>query len=126
VTDEAVSPIPAVTGDMTVRKLVGWIVAEVNLRPILVSHWRAALTATNGAPSCIIADLDDVGQTASSVAVLRNGWCGDVPLIVLGRRFDLMQVATTFEAIEALRKPLNVGKLMAALRETTGETVNFA
>jgi hypothetical protein len=67
---------------------------------------------TSGPPACIIADLDDVGENASGVAVVRKGWGGTVPLLVLGRQPDIAERAAQLGAVAGVRKPLNFGDLM--------------
>jgi FixJ family two-component response regulator len=105
-----------VIGDDTQRQLVGWIVAEMDLPARLVPSWRAALVSTVGAPSCIIADLDDAGDNAADVAVLRKSWGGTVPLVVLSRQLDIDERAAHLGAVAGLRKPLNVGALMGTVQ----------
>jgi DNA-binding response OmpR family regulator len=95
----------------------------MDLRSILVPNWRITLTATTGAPSYIVADLDETGDNSAGVAVLRKSWGGTVPLIVLSRQPDVGERATRLDAVAGLRKPLNVGALMAAVREIN-ETVD--
>jgi hypothetical protein len=42
-----------------------------------------------------------------------------VPLIVLSQRPAVEEIAGASGAVEALRKPINVGKLMAVVRKIT-------
>jgi DNA-binding NtrC family response regulator len=115
-TDLKENTVLVVIGDETQRQLVGWIVAEMNLSARLVPSWRAALVSTIGAPSCIIVDLDDTGENTGGAAVLRKGWGGTVPLIVLSRQPDVDERAAHLGAVAGLRKPLNVGALMGTVQ----------
>jgi hypothetical protein len=118
VTDVKDTTVLVVIGDETQRQLVGWIVAEMNLPARLVPNWRAALVSTTGAPSCIIADLDDAGDNTAGAAVLSKSWGGTVPLIVLSRQPDIAERATRVGAVAGLRKPLNVGALMGIVERS--------
>jgi FixJ family two-component response regulator len=122
VTDAKDNAVLVVIGDDTQRQLVGWIVAEMNLSARLVASWRTALVATSGAPSCIIADLDDVSDTAAGIAVLRKSWGGTVPIVVLSRHPDVADQAPRLGAVAGLRKPLNVGALMSAVQRLVSQT----
>jgi hypothetical protein len=99
-----------------VRRFVGWIPAELDLPAQLVVSWHAALVPTIDAPSCIIADLNDEGDNAAGVAVLRKSWDGTVPLFVLSRQPDVAGRAAQLGAVASLRKWLNVGALMATVQ----------
>jgi hypothetical protein len=110
-----------VVGDATLRQLVGWIVAEMDLAARLVPTWRTALVSTTGAPSCIIADLDHVGDNSAGVAVLRKSWGGAVPLIVLSRQPDVVDKASRLGTVAGLRKPLNVGALMGTVQRLVSQ-----
>jgi hypothetical protein len=122
VTDSKDNAVLVVIGDDTQRQLVGWIVAELNLFACLVPSWRVALVSTIGAPSCIIADLDDAGENSAGAAVLRKSWGGIVPLIVLSRRPDIADRAAMVGAVAGLRKPLNVGALMGTVQHLVSQT----
>jgi DNA-binding response OmpR family regulator len=70
----------------------------------------------SGRPSLAICDIDDLHDTAMGmVALVSRGWGEPVPLIVLSRRPDVEEIAGAFGAVEGLRKPLNVGRLMTAI-----------
>jgi hypothetical protein len=67
----------------------------------------------SGAP---IVDVDDVGpNTAGVVALLRSGWGEAVPFIGLSSRADVGVIATSFDAVAVLRKPLNAGLLLTTV-----------
>jgi hypothetical protein len=110
--DDTGQPILVVIGDETARRLVGWILAELDIPAQLVVSWRDALVTTNGPPACIIAVLEDVGENVGGVAVLRKGWGGTVPFVVLSQQPDVDERATPLGTVAGLRKPLNVGDLM--------------
>jgi DNA-binding NtrC family response regulator len=124
VTDFKDTTVLVVIGDETQRQLLGWIVAEMNLPARLVPNWRAALVTTIGAPSCIIADLDDAGDNIAGAAVLRKSWGGTVPLIVLSRQPDVADKASRIGAIAGLRKPLNVGTLMGTVQRLVSRLID--
>jgi FixJ family two-component response regulator len=109
-------PILVVIGDETVRRIVGWILAELDLPAQLVESWQAALVSTNGAPACIVADLDDVADNAGGVNVLRKAWAGAVPLLVLSRNADVCERAVQLGAVAGVRKPFNAGDLLGTLQ----------
>jgi DNA-binding NtrC family response regulator len=123
VTDLKDQTVLVVIGDETQRRLVGWIVAEMNLPASLVPNWRAALVSTIGAPSCIIADLDDAGDNTAGAAVLRKSWGGTVPLIVLGRQPDVDERAAQLGAVAGLRKPINGSTLMGIVERSVAWSV---
>jgi hypothetical protein len=55
----ALPPVLVVIGDATIRRVVGWIVEEMDLFATLTASWRQAVVSTVGRPGCIVADLDD-------------------------------------------------------------------
>jgi FixJ family two-component response regulator len=117
VLDDSTQPILVVIEDETVRRRVCWVLAEWDVRTQLVSSWRVAFVTTNGAPACIIADLDDGGENAGGVAVLRKGWGGTVPLIVLSQHADVDERAAHLGAVAGLRKPLNGAALLGTVQQ---------
>jgi FixJ family two-component response regulator len=123
VTDPKDNTVLVVIGDETQRQLVGWIMAEMTLPARLVPDWRVALVSTTGPPSCIVADLDDVGDNATGVAVLRKSWGGAVPLIVLSRQPDVAEQSSRLGAVAGLRKPINVGTLMSVVERSVTRPV---
>jgi FixJ family two-component response regulator len=118
VTDGTGQPILVVIGDESIRRLVGWILAELDLPAQLTVSWRDALVSTNGPPSCIIADIDDVGENAGGVAVLRKGWGGRVPLVVLSQQPNVDERAAQLGAVAGLRKPINGEALMGVVERS--------
>jgi DNA-binding NtrC family response regulator len=122
VTDLKDNSILVVIADETQRQFVGRIVAEMNQSARLVPSWRAALLATTGTPSCIIADLDDAGDNTAGVAVLRKSWGGSVPLIVLSQQPDVADKATPLGAVAGLPKPINVGALMSEVERSAAQS----
>jgi FixJ family two-component response regulator len=110
-------PILVDDDDEKVRRIVRCILAELDLPAQLTVSWRDALVSTNGPPACIIADLDDVGENAGGVAVLRKGCGGTVPLVVLSKKPDVYERVAQLGAVAGLRKPPNVEALMLTVRQ---------
>jgi hypothetical protein len=64
----------------------------------------------------VICDSDDLPDGAMGMtALVARGWGEAVRLIVLSWRADVEEIAGAFGAIEGLRKPINVGRLMTAI-----------
>jgi DNA-binding response OmpR family regulator len=102
-----------VIADPQLRQLVGWICDELNLRYIAVPTWRHAVADLDSRPTIAVVDLDDVGaQRPGLVGLLRSGWGEPVPFVCLTYKIEGVELP---EAAEILRKPVNVGLLMAAI-----------
>jgi hypothetical protein len=109
---------------------VAFLESQIALRGEQAAALQATVTKLLGQ----VADLQarvhqnsgnsDVGENAGGVAVLRKGWREPVPLLVLSQRLDVEEIAGAFGAVEGLRKPINIGRLMAAIdhhaRDGTG------
>src|SRR5258708_11361252 len=97
-----------VIADPQIHELVGWIVEEMDLSVTLTASWRNAVAATIGRPGCIVSDLDDVGDRAAGVNVLRKSWGGSVPLVVPSGRPDVEDRAMRIGAVAGIHIPINV------------------
>jgi hypothetical protein len=83
------APVLVVVANGELRQLVGWILCEMELPALLVASWREAVASVTEPPSCIVADLDDVGDKTAGVEALSTGWGGSPPLVVLSRSADI-------------------------------------
>lgn len=83
------APVLVIIAAAATREFVGWLIQGMGVTATLAATWRQALTSTTSAPSCIVADLDDVADKLSGVAVLPQTCGDDVPLIVLSHHPDL-------------------------------------
>jgi DNA-binding response OmpR family regulator len=115
------SPPPRVVlvviADPQVREIVGWTLDDLGLAHVDVPGWRRAVATTDVRPLLAIGDLDDVGKNVAGVrALLRASWGEPVPVVLLGSRPDVADVAAEMGAAAGLRKPLDVGMLIAAVK----------
>jgi len=97
------------------RRLIGRVVEELDLQPVLCSAWDAA--CANAAPDAdaVIVDLDDLdGAIADQEFAARIGGA-PAPLIAISRRINVGTIAPRLGAVAGLRKPLDVGQMLETL-----------
>src|SRR5262249_26517902 len=104
-----------VIADPAYRTLVGQVLDGQDIAHLAVPRWRDAVAWLDQRPALAIVDLDVVpNHRANVAALLRSGWGEPVPFVALSGRADVGEVAVELGAVVGLRKPLNVGRLMAA------------
>jgi DNA-binding NtrC family response regulator len=107
-----------IVADPEVCRLVGWTLDELNLPHFDVATWRDGVAQVTGRPSLVICDIDDLQDSATGItALVARGWGQQVPLITLSRRPDVEEIAGAFGTVEGLRKPINVGRLIAVVHQ---------
>jgi DNA-binding response OmpR family regulator len=117
------APIIVFVPDPAYRQLVVDVLADLGLTANVAPTWRAAVARTGReAPALAVVDLDTVNRDADGLRRDLKRACGiTVPLIVLSHRADVVERAEAAGAV-ALRKPVNVGLLIAAIARSLGLT----
>src|SRR5690242_4960548 len=100
-----------ITADRDLRRILGQLVEELGLFALLFAHWRASFATLMDRADAVILDLDDVAS-AFRVRVAGEPPDDESPLLVLSRRDDVARVARQLGAVEGLRKPIDVDRLM--------------
>jgi DNA-binding NtrC family response regulator len=111
-------PVLIVVADLDMRRLIERALEEISLPHVLAPNWRVAVAELAELPPIAICDVDDLeGPIAGMRALVARGWGAPVPLIVLSRRTDVERLAAeSLNAVEGLKKPLSVPRLIETVR----------
>jgi FixJ family two-component response regulator len=114
------APVLVIVTDRELRKVVGWIVGELELKASLKTNWPETMITTRSRPSLAIVDLDAPGYhpvvgSELAFAMFRHDFGADVPIVVLSRSPDVESYAGQLGALVGIRKPINADLLMNAI-----------
>jgi hypothetical protein len=106
-----------VIADPQLRRLVGWLVGELDLPYMPVARWHEGVAVLAPRPSLLLCEIDDLDESPLAFAALAaHGWDAPVPLIILNRSADVEAIAGAFGAVAGLRKPIDVARLMSVIQ----------
>jgi hypothetical protein len=97
------------------RRLIGRVVEELNLVAILFGEWEASFATLAPRAEAVIVDLDDFEDTVGQPDFPHAAGGTPAPLIAVSRRSNVADVAPRLGAMAGVRKPFDVGLLMATI-----------